>query len=234
MRYVVAGIVLLVTFLFGISAYFYVANVGVENEKDTSWFDRKHVATTLIDNLKKINGKQWCLLVVAAACMTFLSYRLMISGMPVSEAIGYIATAIVLFAIMIVDWKTYKIPNLFVLALFGIGLGLLLCEFIFYKDEFLFLAIQRIAGLVICVVLFYALSRFTKDGIGMGDVKLIAVMGWMLGFSLTILAVMFSLIICSIVACFLLVLKKKDKNDKIPFGPFLFLGYISILLLIIF
>lgn len=227
MRYVVAGIVLIVTVLFGIIANFYVLN---ENDESTK---SKLIATTLIDNLKKISIIQWIIITIVSLCVTYIAFRFGGTEMSISEQIGYLSVAIVLFSIMIIDWKTYKIPNMFVFGLFVTGLLLLISEIMMQQDMILLLVIKRFAGLVLCVVMFYVLSRLTKDGIGMGDVKIIAVMGWMLGFSLTILSVMFSLIICSIVACFLLVSKKKDKNDKIPFGPFLFLGYISLLLFII-
>lgn len=236
MRYVVAGIVLLITCLFGIIANLYVSKINnevTENADAVLLLKGKYTATTLIDNLKKIELKQWLCLSAVALFMMYTAFKLCSLGMPILEQIGYISVAIVLYAIGIIDWKIYKIPNIFVFGLFGIGCVLLIIEMFLYRDNMLFLAIERLSGLFICVVLFFVLSRITKDGIGMGDVKIIAVMGWMLGLSFTILAVMFSLIICSIVASFLLISKKKNKNDKIPFGPFLFLGYIGLLTFII-
>ena len=82
-----------------------------------------------------------------------------------------------------------------------------------------------------CIVLFYALARLTKDGIGMGDVKIIAAMAWILGLFDTLIVVLFALLICAGVSVVLLARKKKDKSDAVPFGPFLFLGYILMLLL---
>lgn len=236
MRYVVASMVFLVTSLFGIIANLYVfklKNECMENKEADIFLKNIDTATTLIDNIRKISCKQWVGMVVVAVFMSYVALQLYGVGMPWVDLLRYISVASVLYSLAVIDWKTYKIPNVFVFGLFGFGSVLLVIEILLCQENMLFLAIEKLSGLFICVVLFYFLSRITKDGIGMGDVKIIAIIGWMMGFSFTILMVMFSLLICSLVACFLLVVKKKNKNDKIPFGPFLFLGYIGLLILII-
>lgn len=236
MSYVVASMVFLTICIIGIIANLYVfdmKNKCMENDEAEIPLKDMNTATTLIDNIKKISCKQWIGMIVVAVLMTVVSYKLLNSGMLLVELLRYLSVASILYAIAIIDWKTYKIPNIFVFGLFGVGLVLLIVEILVSADNMLLLLIEKFTGLIICVVLFYLLSRLTKDGIGMGDVKIIATIGWIQGFSMTILAVMFSLFICSVVASFLLIMKKKDKSDKIPFGPFLFLGYISLLMLMI-
>ena len=90
---------------------------------------------------------------------------------------------------------------------------------------------MSVAGFICCVVLFYVLSRLTKEGIGMGDVKLISVVGLLLGLSSTLMSVLFSLILCTLASIVLLFGKKKSRNDRIAFGPFMFFGYILMFIL---
>jgi leader peptidase (prepilin peptidase)/N-methyltransferase len=148
------------------------------------------------------------------------------------ELCKHSAVALFLQSVMIIDWKTHLIPNRLVLALVGIGTLLIAIEMILYRTEVLRPLLMSVAGLLCCLVLFYILSRLTKDGISMGDVKLIAAMGWVLGVSTTLFAVFFAMLLCTIAAIFLLLSKKKNKSDRIAFGPFLFFGYIVFLMLI--
>lgn len=233
MRYVVASMVLLITCLSGIIANLYVFKMNRECADDESTLTKKYTATTLIDKFKMIKWKQWGSIIIASLFLMYVSFALYCMEMPILDMLEYISVAIVLFIISIIDNRTYKIPNVFVFGLLGVGVLLFITEILLYQDRMLYLIIQKFSGLFICVVLFYVLSRITKDGIGMGDVKVIAVMGWMIGLSLTFMAVMFSLLICSIVAAGLLISKKKNKSDKIPFGPFLFLGYMVLLTIMI-
>lgn len=233
MRYVVASIVLLITCLSGIVANLYIFKMNRECAGDKSTLIKNYTATTLIDNIKRIDRKQWGSIIIVSLFLMYVSFSLYCMEMPILDMLEHISVAIVLYIIAIIDSKTYKIPNVFVFGLLGIGFLLFVTEILLYQDRILYLIIQKISGLFICVVLFYVLSRITKDGIGMGDVKVIAVMGWMIGLSLSFVAVMFSLLICSIVAVGLLISKKKNKSDKIPFGPFLFLGYIVLLMIMI-
>jgi len=56
---------------------------------------------------------------------------------------------------------------------------------------------------------------------GWGDVKLAALIGFVTGFPLVILAIFLAVILGGIVAAILLLLKIKGRKDAIPFGPFL-------------
>lgn len=63
-----------------------------------------------------------------------------------------------------------------------------------------------------------------RGGMGWGDIKLAAFMGFAIGFPLVILAMFFAVIVGGIVAATLLLLKLKGRKDTIPFGPYLCLA----------
>ena len=60
-----------------------------------------------------------------------------------------------------------------------------------------------------------------RRGMGMGDVKLGALVGLMSGYPLVLLALFLSVITGGLVAALLLVFKIKKRKDPIPFAPFL-------------
>jgi len=78
-------------------------------------------------------------------------------------------------------------------------------------------------GLLYCVaVLFYWATK--KEGMGGGDIKLLAMIGAFLGWSSTVFTILVSSLIGSIVGVGLMVVKGADSKYAIPFGPFLSMG----------
>ena len=74
------------------------------------------------------------------------------------------------------------------------------------------------------------IAIFFRGGIGGGDIKLLAVVGWFLGLKLTCLSLLLSFLSAGFVGLMLMVLKIKGIKDTIPFGPFIALGsFISLL-----
>jgi leader peptidase (prepilin peptidase)/N-methyltransferase len=63
-----------------------------------------------------------------------------------------------------------------------------------------------------------------RGGIGWGDIKLAALVGFVTCFPLVILAMFFAIIAGGLTAAILLILKLKGRKDYIPFGPFLSLA----------
>ncbi len=71
---------------------------------------------------------------------------------------------------------------------------------------------------------------FKKEAMGGGDVKLLAMVGSFVGWMFTLVTIMIAAFIGALVGGTLIFLKKKARSDYIPFGPFLALGSIIIIL----
>jgi len=73
---------------------------------------------------------------------------------------------------------------------------------------------------------FFLLQYLISKGkwIGGGDIRLGVLMGIILGWQNTILALFISYLLGAIVGVYLLLTKKKEKNSEIPFGTFLTVG----------
>jgi leader peptidase (prepilin peptidase)/N-methyltransferase len=76
--------------------------------------------------------------------------------------------------------------------------------------------------LYVVAVLFYWVTK--KEGMGGGDIKLLAMIGAFLGWSSTVFTILVSSLVGSIVGVILMVAKGADSKYAIPFGPFLSLG----------
>ncbi|MFQ6079374.1 MAG: prepilin peptidase [Thermodesulfobacteriota bacterium] len=78
-------------------------------------------------------------------------------------------------------------------------------------------------GLLYAVaVLFYWATK--KEGMGGGDIKLLAMIGAFLGWSSTLFTILVSSLIGSMVGVTLMVTTRADSKYAIPFGPFLSMG----------
>lgn len=78
--------------------------------------------------------------------------------------------------------------------------------------------------LVTAAFLFLLAHFISKGGIGMGDVKLFAVIGCYVG-SRSIMSAAFLSVLSGAVYCIVMLLLKKIKlKEEIPFAPFIFVG----------
>lgn len=126
--------------------------------------------------------------------------------------------------IVLIDCRHQIIPNsLVLLILIGTFIYRLIEFFIYDKHLSLF---NYLYGLLISVILFLLIFIISKGGIGGGDIKLIGVLGFILGFPEIILNIFLSFLIGAIISVFLLAFRIKNKKDPIPFGPFIILGFV--------
>lgn len=79
------------------------------------------------------------------------------------------------------------------------------------------------AGVIILMDLL-ALVFFKKQGMGGGDMKLMAMIGLFMGLKYVLLSMLFSIYIGGIIFIILMLMGKIQKTEYIPFGPFLSIG----------
>jgi prepilin signal peptidase PulO-like enzyme (type II secretory pathway) len=71
------------------------------------------------------------------------------------------------------------------------------------------------------VISFWILK---KVGMGLGDCKLMIVVGWVVGIKATLLTLFLASFIGGLVGILLIVTKRAERGSYIPFGPYLALG----------
>jgi leader peptidase (prepilin peptidase)/N-methyltransferase len=129
-----------------------------------------------------------------------------------------------LLGLAVMDWQTMLLPDAFTLP--GIAAAFLLRVFA-PGNQFRWHVAMRVLGdaalsaaLLLTVWTLYRLVR-RREGLGLGDVKLLAMIAAFLGFSVTCLAFFLGVLSAALFAVVLLVLRRARGSDRIPFGSFL-------------
>ncbi|MDR3049655.1 MAG: A24 family peptidase [Elusimicrobiota bacterium] len=153
-----------------------------------------------------------------------------------SFSITYIVLLFLLYfliVIAVIDYNYRIILNVSPLLL--TICGLLSCLFSsVLGDSIISRFINSIFG-IICgggiLFIFDFIGRriYKKEVMGGGDIKLMAAAGSIIGASKIITALFFGFLLGAVIGFVLILFKKADKKDYIPFGPFLAAGiYISL------
>jgi leader peptidase (prepilin peptidase) / N-methyltransferase len=173
--------------------------------------------------------------------------------------IGFAVLGFLLIGLMVMDWRTQRLPDAFTLT--GIAIGLVLvCVRAFFltpgegdivlntshqlrlaspgsftaqgnvfltgTEALIMGRVAAVAGAALMLLLvrwiYKALRK--RDGMGMGDVKLLAMIAAFLGFGQSVLALFAGVIAASVYGVVLLARGKAGGETKLPFGSFLAAG----------
>jgi leader peptidase (prepilin peptidase)/N-methyltransferase len=88
-----------------------------------------------------------------------------------------------------------------------------------------------LAAVAIPVVLFLPSIPFGEGAFGIGDVKLLAGVGLLVGGSRALSSVVFALVVSGVVLVVLLAARRIGRRTYVPFGPFFILGAVWAVLL---
>ena len=129
---------------------------------------------------------------------------------------------VVFFAVLItaalIDLKEGIIPDEIILTGILLGAPLILLSGVL---------INGLLGFTCAGLFFLLIAYLSRGGMGGGDIKLAALMGFYLGTPNIIAAVFISFITGGVASLILLAQKRKGMKDPLPFGPFLVLGGIT-------
>ncbi len=131
----------------------------------------------------------------------------------------------VLIPIFVIDAQHYIIPN--VISLTGLILGLgIVCTIAYHGRDFDYLKMRLIGfvagGLVLWLIAFVGSAILRKKAMGMGDVKLMAIIGLFLGaWPALPMVIGLSAFSGAVIGTLLIATGKKNRQSPIPYGPFL-------------
>ncbi len=128
-----------------------------------------------------------------------------------------------LLVIFVADLKYQIIPDEMLISSF-IGITLLL----FIKARFYHISIyDNVWAAIVAATFFGLIYLVTKGrGMGLGDVKLVGVLGFLLGWPQTLVGIYAGFLTGALFSIILVLRSHKKWRDKIAFGPFLVLGAI--------
>ena len=144
------------------------------------------------------------------------------TGLTLSLPIEF-AAASILAAAAFIDQDTMTIPNSLIVALAVPALALA----VFVSQPGL---LSRVIGFFVLSLPMFLLTLAIPDGFGMGDVKLIAVCGFLLGWENNLVAGFIALLLGVGYGIFLMIRDKNNRHAHIAFGPYLCIGVFTAML----
>lgn len=229
MSYAVAGAVWVLAFSAAASSWLFAPIYQARAELAGSEPSAPAPALTAPERLKDIPTIYWIMFALLAVLCSMGAWSVWEGG-GIPTMFRYVSVLLFLLSAAVFDYRTHLIPNFLVIAMLLSGVVILGGEFLLDQSQFATAMLFAAGGVVVCFPVFYLLSRLTRNGLGMGDVKLISAMAWLLGLEVTLFCVLFGLILCALTSISLMLMKKKSRTDFIPFGPFIFGGYLILLL----
>lgn len=131
-----------------------------------------------------------------------------------------------MFLIAWIDQHERRIPNRILLLLLGIRAVILAAEWLLVPSMGLALLISSVLGLLLGGGLFLIAHLISRGGVGMGDVKLFAVIGTYVGAGSIMPLVFLTVLAAAFYSLVMLALKKVSMKEEIPFAPFVLAGTI--------
>jgi leader peptidase (prepilin peptidase)/N-methyltransferase len=130
-----------------------------------------------------------------------------------------LAFAYFLIAMTLIDYDTKTLPDDLTYPLLWLGLLVNLNGTIVpLRDA----VIGAMAGYVALWAVYWLFKLATgKEGMGYGDFKLLAALGAWMGWTMLPTIVILSSVVGAIVGISLIVFARRDRNNPIPFGPYL-------------
>lgn len=156
-------------------------------------------------------------LVELATALTFVTVGFVLAGDPwlLASRIVFAALLVVLFG---TDLETQRLPN--VVTLPGIALGLLFS--VWLPPGLIASAIGAVAGAGVLYAIRWGWYRATGvEAMGLGDVKMLAMVGAFLGWQQIIVVLFLASIAGALVGVALAAMRGRSMQSKLPFGTFL-------------
>lgn len=133
-----------------------------------------------------------------------------------------------LLAMSVIDFDHQLLPDSITLPFLWAGLSLSLFGVFVDSETAIIGALAGYLSLWLVYIVFKLVTG--KHGMGHGDFKLLAMLGAWLGWQALPVIILLSSLLGALVGMALILLRGRDKNVPIPFGPYLALaGWISLL-----
>ena len=205
--------------------------------KQIRWYDNIPIFSYVFLKAKcrdcsaKINVKYLLVELICALSFVWFFY---LFGLSLTTLLFFILS-IFFIIIFFIDLKHFIIPNELTFPLMAIGLlksfDPNLNQYLF--PNFLNSLIGGVAGYIIIWMIIFIYKRLrNKEGMGLGDAKLLSAIGFWFGWISIPFILFFSSFIALVLAIPSLINKSKNLSSQIPFGPYLILGCILYLLLL--
>lgn len=147
------------------------------------------------------------------------------------NGVGYLSYIymVAIFSLAIVfsiDYRKQLIPDETHVVILVVGLINLLLNLSNWSS---YLLGAIVGGGIFYTLGILALVIYKKEGMGFGDVKLMASLGLLFGLKNILVIALLAFAIGALVSIILIALKKKQMDSYIPFGPFIVIGSLLVM-----
>lgn len=142
------------------------------------------------------------------------------------EALRGVAVLAIGFWIAWHDFRTKTIPNRGVLILLSAWAVVTATQLFLETDSAINALRDSLVGFALAGILGLLVYFISRKGLGGGDVKFMAVAGLYLGFDNTLPAMLVASVLAAAYGGVMILMKKMDKKDALPFSPFLYIGIV--------
>ena len=142
------------------------------------------------------------------------------------EAVMAIGLTCTLVAISMIDYDHQLIPDSIVIPLMWVGLAMSLFHPTSGAEALFITPSNSIIGAMVGYLSLWSVYQLFKlitgkEGMGYGDFKLLAALGAWLGIQAVPMIILMSAVVGAIVGIGLIVIRGRDRQLPIPFGPYL-------------
>ena len=204
-------------------------------QKQINWFDNIPLVSFIVLMAKcrhcstKIDFKYFLVELISGLNFLIIFYFFGIS----IESLLLIILSIFFLIIYFIDLKHFIIPNelTYPLIVLGFGKTFFANQNYYIFPDYLNSIIGGVAGYTIIWVIIFLYKKLKNiEGMGLGDAKLLAAIGFWFGWISLPFVLFFSSLTALIVSVPSLIKKTKNLQTKIPFGPYIILGCVMYLL----
>lgn len=144
------------------------------------------------------------------------------------QSLWLIGACLTLLAGAVIDWRTQLLPDALNLPLLWAGL---LYQWLFAPLMLESAVLGAVAGYLSLWSVYWLFKLATgKEGMGYGDFKLMAALGAWLGWQSLPLLLLLSAGVGAIAGMTLIAMRRQERNQAMPFGPYIALaGWIALL-----
>ncbi len=126
-----------------------------------------------------------------------------------------------------IDLELRRIPNLLIVAALAICLVSLAVQLVVFGESYF--VEKFLVGMVAGSLSLYVIALMSRGGMGMGDVKLVGLLGGivgLLGYRYLFVMLLAAFGLGSAYGIMLIVTKRASRKSSVPFGPFIGGGYL--------
>ena len=135
-------------------------------------------------------------------------------------------TALWLGLAALIDAKKRIIPNHLIVFEAGWWLVTAVLQVVVLHSGIRNMLVFSGLGFVLCGGAFLVIALLLRSALGMGDVKMVAVLGLLYGVFDTYSTILLAMILMAVIALVLLAAKKVTRKSRMPMAPFMFAAFV--------